>query len=781
MPVDSKGWNGDKQITVNALEAPLFRCQLGWEAQGMNMPKLHARLKKAYAANLLRLYQLKIRFHHWRLRHGMKLTTLILLAAMLCSVLSMPFLQRMAGDYFSGQESLAALRSLLGGTGAALIGAAAIAFSLVVFAMQTNVERMPHGLFRQLSSDRWLLSSFLGSFLTAIVIGGTSLIPDGSWGIPAIVTAIWGIAIILMLFLYAYRRALQLINPIEQLTIMSRVVRRDLQRWSRLADKAAMLLRGDLQPTTDADTEFPFNAPKAHFYRINAHWSTSAGQAIHYAISYAKRFAEQGDYDVTDDAFKRIVHINATYCAAKHGTFVGSNPFFEMPGVTDGLINSSLEQLRQTMQAALAMGDERLAGSALRAIEGLYEVYLLIEYPGRDRTKHHALLAASYMGAAVESVIPHNLPDLMMEGIRLMGRASRLALEHTSPDEIVSVIQKISTLSYVGVLKTSHQPVTLTAFEQLADVTYDLLAKGKHDLGYPVHQLRSAVTEAAKGFLVTPDTQLSSIHQSTLAPYFSSTSVSSLRGRLTSLVSQLLAAQEDNVRAGEIIENIETWADQIYIPQKELLLLAIEKRSSFAFDAFNWAVGISELLNALSNASACPEHLRENLRRHAVWLVSTLSWVPDDRESVSFVANYSLTESLFEVAADAYRRGNLEFYNRCKELLIAWAKKGGRHETGWGILDTSVKALVALAIGEGTPEAVTALKTQFREMLASEGAPSVEVRARTANNLVRSANQFRRFDAFRSIERTLAEQDHAAVRALLLEMADVLAVEPRPQ
>lgn len=744
----------------------------------MTAPKLRARLKRAYATNALRLYQAKFRFDHWRLRHGLKLATLVLLAAMLASVLALPFLHRVAGGYFGDEKSLAALRNLFGGTGAALIGATTIAFSLVVFAMQINVERMPHGLFKQLSSDRRLLGSFLGSFLIALVVAGTSLIPDRSWAIPAIVTAIWGVAAILLLFLYAYRRALQLINPIEQLAIMSRVVRRDLQRWNRLADKAVILLgEGPQSGTTDDDTEFHFNAPKADFYQVNAHWTKSAGRAIHYAISYAKRFAEQGDYEVTDHAFERIMLVNAAYCTAKRGTFVGSNPFFDMPGTTDGFINTSLEQLRQTMQAALAKGDERLAESTLRAIGGLYGVYLNIEYPGHDRSKHHALLASGYMGSAVESVIPHNMPDLMMEGIRLMGRASRLALDHTSPTEILSVVQKIATLSYVGVLRTNHQPVTLTAFEQLADVTYDLLAKGKHDIRFPIRQLRSAVTEAAKRFLETPDTPLGSIHCNTLGPYFSSTSVSSLRARLTSLVNQLLEAPADNARAGEIIRNIETWADQTYAQQKELLLLAVQKRSSFTFDAVSWAVGVSELLNALSNAPSCPQHLKKDLRKHAVWLVSTLSWLPDDKDSVNFAENYSLTESLFEAASDGYQRDCLEFYESCKGLLIAWAKKGGRHETGWGILETSVEALVALAIREGTPEAMTTLKTRLSEMLASQGAPPAEVRARAATNLARGANQLRHHDAVRSIDRMLAQQDHSTVRALLLEMADTIAVE----
>lgn len=749
----------------------------------MTIKKLQSQLRKAYATNALRLHSVRIQFDKWRMRHGLKLGTLLLIAALISSVIMLPLIQRATGGYFEDGERIAALRSLLSDTGAALIGATAIAFSLVVFAMQINVERMPHGLFRRLSSDKRLLGSFLGSFLAAIVVVATSLIPDGSWVAIAIFAALWGIVVILLLFLYAYRRALQLINPIEQLAIMSRAVQEELRKWKQLADKAAILLDDELQTSGVEDgTELQFNASKSHFFQVNAHWTNAAGQAIHYAISYAKRFAEQGDYEVTEFAYERIMLINATYCAAKHGTFVGSNPLFEMPGTTDSFINSSLEQMRQTMQTALARGDERLAESTLRAIGGLYGVYLMIEYPRRDQTKYHAFLAAGYMGSAVESVIPHNMPDLMMEGIRLMGRASRLALDHTGPTEIVGTAEKIAILSYVGALKTNHQPVTLTAFEQLADITYDLLVKGKHDIRFPVRQLRSAVTAAAKRFLETPETPLSPQHSNALGPYFSSTNVSSLRGKITSLANQLLEVPADNARAGEIIGNIATWADQIYDSQKELLLFALQKRSSFTFDVISWAFGISELLNALSNAPACTRHLKDDLRKHAMWLVSTLSWLPDDRESVIFAENYTFTESLFEAAMGGLQRDCLEYYESCRRLLMAWASKGGKHETGGAILEHAIKGLVALAMSEGTAAAATALKTQLRQMFNSNEAASPKLRARAAASLTRSANDFRRYDAMHSpIEYALAQLDRTAVRTLMLEIVEILAPDPPVQ
>lgn len=152
----------------------------------MGAPALHAYFRKIRASALLHLHQSRIRFEQWRHFHGLKLATFLLLAVAASAVVVLPPLQRLAGGYFCIPENLATLKSLLGGTGSALIGSATIAFSLVVFAMQINVERMPHGLFRQLSSDRRLLFSFLGSFLVALLIAGASLLPSGTWAVPAI-------------------------------------------------------------------------------------------------------------------------------------------------------------------------------------------------------------------------------------------------------------------------------------------------------------------------------------------------------------------------------------------------------------------------------------------------------------------------------------------------------------------------------------------------------------------------------------------------------------------
>ena len=115
--------------------------------------------------------------------------------------------------------------------GSALIGATAIVASLVLFATQVNVERLPHGLFHRLSKDHKLLGAFGLAFILAIVVTTLSTFIDHGKLAIVVIIALLAIVFILYLFLYAYGRALDLINP---LTAASQTQENHLQRTSGL-------------------------------------------------------------------------------------------------------------------------------------------------------------------------------------------------------------------------------------------------------------------------------------------------------------------------------------------------------------------------------------------------------------------------------------------------------------------------------------------------------------------------------------------------------------------
>jgi uncharacterized membrane protein len=175
------------------------------------------------------------------IRHRWLLVLVCLFILMALTDYDLQKFQPLLENYFATGDRLKGFHSLILTIGGALLGAAAIAFSLVMFALQVSVERMPHGLFRKLSSDCPLLGAFAATFILSIGIAALSLIPNRTWLAIAEFGAFWGTTLILISFLYAYGRALSLISPMKQLEYVLATARKDLRHWSRRERRAAPL------------------------------------------------------------------------------------------------------------------------------------------------------------------------------------------------------------------------------------------------------------------------------------------------------------------------------------------------------------------------------------------------------------------------------------------------------------------------------------------------------------------------------------------------------------
>ncbi len=188
-----------------------------------------------------RLYHLKYQLMVRLVRYRAILITALLAALIAGSSYWIPALQTWLQSEISEAARLNGLQSLFLALGSSLVGAAAIVSSLVLFSMQVNVERMPHGLFRRLSTDFRLLGAFAGTFLLALIVAALSLIPNVSFAGFAVFGALWATVLILVLFLYGYRRALRLVNPRHQLRLVADNAQREFRTWSRRAARAACL------------------------------------------------------------------------------------------------------------------------------------------------------------------------------------------------------------------------------------------------------------------------------------------------------------------------------------------------------------------------------------------------------------------------------------------------------------------------------------------------------------------------------------------------------------
>jgi hypothetical protein len=745
-----------------------FRAKARWrKAIREARRKVRSDYARAYHETALRRQKLL----YWTRLHRKKLIAVILALAIVAGLVAYRILSGRIEAFFGSADLLNALRTLFVTLGGALVGATAIGFSVVMLAVQLNFARIPHGLFRRVSLDFRLLGTFSATFLLAGGVTAFSLIPDNSWAALALIVTAYAAVAVLLLFIYAYRRALALINPLVQLNLVYKEADRDLELWKRRAQRLAPLVE---QKKPDRDLDSTHDTARIVFFQANPHWTDTARRAVTYAVGFARRFSEENDYTVAGAALQTVVALNAKYIEAKGRTFFASNPIFNTPLMRDSFIADTLEHLRLLSQTALTRRDEDQMRQTFAAFSNLVAVYSTIDYASKyERSKHDATLAAGYLAGAVETAAPHNLPDVLMEGLRQIGRAAAIVMT-SSPNDATTSIQKIAQFSTVGVVKDNYRPVTLTGMEQLTALTQQLILSTKHDIGYAVQELRSAIEQVTKLFLTSvPDERFASPHSAYLAPYYSLTQTGTFGEWLTQVSNELRAADKDDENVQRIIRHVKEWSDGLYQSAKAVLLLAIEKRAHFAFDSIHWIGQVTKALAQISKAPAADSHTAKEIEKNASWLLSVLSWIPNDREAVEFAQNYGVTDQLFDVAIGAEGLGSAELAATARKLLLDWPIKVGaakpyRFEEGLRSL--------ALSTFYGDEVANVAwLKAQVPKVLA-KASPDQNNVDDAARRLRTTAASFRRHSFPRSrLEAVMQRVDTAKMQKLFGELADMIS------
>jgi len=136
--------------------------------------------RKQHANAAYHMFAIRSRYARWLAQYRTSLVTALLAGLMAVSLWFEGQVQSGLEPFFPTEQRLSDLRAVLVQVGGALVGAAAIVSSLVLFSMQVNIERMPHGLFRRLGSDRSLMTAFAGAFFLAIAVLSLSLLTDKS-------------------------------------------------------------------------------------------------------------------------------------------------------------------------------------------------------------------------------------------------------------------------------------------------------------------------------------------------------------------------------------------------------------------------------------------------------------------------------------------------------------------------------------------------------------------------------------------------------------------------
>ena len=499
-------------------------------------------------------------------------------------------------------------------------------------------------------------------------------------------------------------------------------------------------------------------------------------------MSFVGRYAELGDHEVSEAAMTAIVKINRDYVETKGKTFFARHLMLDNPLVSDGFINDTLEHFRRISRIGIARADEQQIEQSLRAMVALARVYLSIDYSDKYASNTHAHLAVAYLSGCVEEIVPHKMADVLMEGMRLMGQCADLLLAVEGPDATRTVVQKIGVISCVGVGREEYRPVTSTGVEQLARLSVNLLLTKHHGVQFAAREIRDNIKFIGKLLMSVPDTPLSSIHSTYLGPYYSASSTQGCSVRLSEIVNAVLNAPAEDVNARQVINNLESWADGMYQTEKELLLEAVKMRSHFTFDIVHWIAHVTKVLLAVANSAACDEHTKKKLRKHATWLISVLSFVPDDKGAVEFIEICQMTETLFESATDALSRGCAEVANDIEKLLLSWMFKAGRYDVGWAILERSVYGLTTLALLNDDVDSVNELKREITARLGAGGLTDKDARSHAAREIRgRAATLYREGHWSSAIERAMGQLDSKRLQPVLEDIADLISPETAGQ
>ncbi|MFL0809355.1 MAG: hypothetical protein K6L76_02970 [Agarilytica sp.] len=687
-------------------------------------------------------------------------------------------LQNYLEPQFAQSGRLDSLTSLFLAIGGAMIGATAIAFSLIMFAMQVNVERMPHGLFRKFSSDIKLLGVFASTFSLAIIITVLSLISDKSFVAIAILVSIWCSSLIIVLFMVAYRRALDLISPTKQLSLVVLDTKKNFNRWDRAVRRTAPIIRANMTYEEEGnDLKSMCDLERLTYFQLHPEWTSLAKQTTSYCIAFSRRYAEQRDHEVSRVALNGIVAIHAFYIEIKGKTFFSNSFMVENPLAHDDFLSETLEHIRQNVQLALSRKDEQFLELNLHCYTHLAQSYLTVEYANKYAEPTHAHLVLGYLARSVESVIPHGMADVLLEGVRQLGKSAKIITHNDKNNYVATISNKISSVACVGAVNRSYQPVAQVAVKELADLTFEILRSKSFDVRYLVEEVRDGVKQIAEMYLQLPETPLSRTHSFVLAYYYSASNHDGLLEKLTELVNALSNSPSEDETAIQIIRHFDEWSENLYLTEKQLLIMAVEKRSQFTQDLLRWIVQVTKILLAVSSLKACDDLHRDKLRESARRLINVFSWVQVNGDTIRFLETFRISDRLFESSYDAYNRDCLDEAIEIRNLLLRWTCKIGKFQNGWGSLKTAFSGLVCLNLVFDSPDEV--LTKDIDDYLSSDSAASIDIRSRAAADLREEADKYHVGHSHRDIDIAMARLDQSRLHELLHKVADHLYPESK--
>ncbi|SMF28566.1 hypothetical protein [Desulfovibrio gilichinskyi] len=678
----------------------------------------------------------------------------------------LPHFGLFCNEFFS--NSFNSLTDLFLSLGCALLGSSAIAFSFMMFAMQVNIERLPHGLFHKFSSDRKLLFYLTGSLGLAISIASLSMIPASPWATFAVANSAIGTTAIFVFFLCGYKRALYLINPSKQLEIILNNTQKGFQTWKKRSERARPLFS---LTENNSSVDIPLRA----YFDIHSFWTREAVTACNHAIAFANKYSARGDYEVSNMALECIAFINIEYVETKASTFFSSNLLFHNDNSQDTFIRHTLELLRKHIATGIFNKDERHIEQTLLTLKSVSHIYLSIKYPSNRDLKTHANLACGYLERSIMNVVPLGMDDVVMNGLRDIGDLSREYSLQSQPNDLVKFAEIICKISLTRMRSPDSLPVVQIASEQLSKLTLNALYNIKEDTSYLFAQI------SYSSFLLTsavlkniPDYPLLNNHGSYLSALYSPMNTQGFMYLFLELTAELSRQESEFIDSSEYhFWNILEWLKSIQDNHIKTFNQAASSQLPICTELTMWTTSIIKGLINLTKSPHCPEELVLELNGNIVGLSRAFICTEGSKEIFSHLETNSITSNIFSCCQYAWQKANSELSEQLQEILFEWTKKAGKYETGLGIASRGILGMCAFVIATENQAFFEKTKEQIKSL--AESFPD-NIKNSAINDLSEAISPVANHRYSRSeIEIALNDLDREKKNNLLREAIEILS------
>lgn len=553
--------------------------------------------------------------------------------------------------YIPDAETLKSLQAIFLSVGSSLIGSTAIIFSIIIFTLQVNNERVPYGVFIKLSRDKKLFASFIIALIFSLSVAIFSFLSE-KYALYTIQASILFFVLILSCFIYSYRRALDLISPIFQLESISKQAKDDLLKWSKEYENNKK------------------NISKYEFFNSNPSWADVAKQNIIYCNAYAKKLIEKNDYDTSKIALKSIVSIKAMYVEVKNQTFVRRRAFSNPLISNDKFIEDTLEEIRQNIQNGLAKNDERFISDNFKTLKELHYIYSNIQYINTSGERFASSLASFYLIQGVETSISHNIPDVLLVGIRLLSEITQKEIIDRESETIDTMLKLMTDLSCRGIIDKKLEPIAKSALAELSTITIQLLLSKEPNINFITKEMNQFLYKIGETQIKSLDTSYS---------YFENIYYSKLSNELIDFTNTLMKQdfnESNQQQIIKIIKNIEKWSDSIRWENRKLFKLALEHNSNFVHQLIDFISNVSRCLMALSTLEIVDKDLSSKLSENALWLMSIFSFIRENENTIMLLERVHFTDTIFKLAIDSYNYNLTEIAQKVRKILLSVGFRG---------------------------------------------------------------------------------------------------------